>query len=159
MIWLGLALPLAFVPGYTGATIPTGWAMLSIILPWFLWRKTEVGCSHWLGLAFGVYATSSLAWAPRTDDAVFELWQLGVVGCAFYLGSVLCDLRRLFIGLALGLSVSSIVAICQYLGLTVVPDHPTELILRGDSLKPSGLFYNSVVLGEAVALALVGLLV
>lgn len=152
MIWLALFISVAFVPGWTGATIPTGWAAMSITLPFFLWRKAESSPPTWLGLAFLVYAFSSLAWARQGDDAVWELWQLSVIACAFYLGSSLCDLRKVFIGLGIGLTISSAVAAWQFLSY---PDGTP--ILQGSKNFPAGLFYNSVILGETAALVIVGL--
>jgi len=146
MILVGLFLTLAYVPGWTGTQVSTEWAYLSLLVPWFLWRKAPVGLPHWCGLAFMAYAFTSSAWATRGDDAVFELWQLALLGCSFWIGASLRDLRGLFIGVGVGLSVSSAVAIWQLLQ-THYGSEFFDIILRGDSAKASGLFYNSTVFG------------
>lgn len=150
MLSLGLLTSLAYIPGYTGAIIPTQWAVLSCVLPLALWREGSMTPLHWLGVAFLAYAFASTFWAADHLDAVWGLWTLSILALAFWLGSTCLNLRRLYIGLAIGLSVSSAVAILQFFGIRPV--------LGGTGLRSSGLFYNPIVLGSAGALVIVGLL-
>ncbi len=147
MFWLGLILPLTFVPGWTGASIPTGWAVLSIVLPFTLWKPVVMTSFHWVGLGFLAYALSGLALYP-TLDGVWELWLLAILALAFRWGSAQVSLVPLWKGLAIGVSVSSAIACAQALGY-----HPV-LQYRG----PAGLFYNSSVLGEASVLVIIALI-
>ena len=74
MFLLGLLLPIAYVPGYTGTDILTGWIVLSITLPFLLLSPVKMGLGHWLGLIFLSYATLGLTWAYVPTQAVWDLW-------------------------------------------------------------------------------------
>lgn len=147
---LGLLASLAYIPGYTGAYIPTQWVVFSCLLPLALWCKGRMSLGHWLGAAFLAYAFASAFWAADPFDAVWGLWLLSIAALAFWLGSTCLDLRNLWIGLALGLTVSSVIATLQFFGIRPV--------LGGTGLRSSGLLFNPLVLGSASALVIVGLL-
>lgn len=149
MLYLGIALAVCFVPGYTGATIPSQWALLSCVLPFSLWRKAEIGAAHWLGLMFVVWAILSTAWATNYHTSVFGLWIVSIWGLSFWLGSSLQSLAQLWKGLAIGLSISSIVAMAQALGF-----HPVEIAEAG---RFPGLLFNTTVQGATIALVLIAL--
>jgi hypothetical protein len=148
MFWLGLIVSLCYVPGVTGAHIATQWPVLSVLLPLALWRSGSMTVLHWLGVAFLTYAAARIASAPLVFDAVFGFWLLCIMALSFWLGSTLHDLRGLYKGLALGVSVSSVIAVLQYFGLSPVPYA---------SSNPAGLFINSVSLGLISALLIVAL--
>ena len=149
MIWLGLLVAVCFVPGYTGASIPTQWAVLSCLLPLSLWRPGSISTLHWLGLAFLVYACLSLSWTHDWHVGIWGLWVLGIAACSFWLGSTLASLDGLLKGLALGLSVSAVVAAFQAFNY-----HPVITFL---SIGSPGLLYNPIAAGEACALVIIGL--
>ena len=149
MFWLGLIVSLAYVPGYTGAFIPTQWVVLSCLLPLALWREGRMTPLHWLGATFLAYAFASYFWSVDQYDAVWGLWLLSIVALAFWLGSTQANLRQLYIGLAIGLTVSSIVAVLQFYGIRPV--------LGGTGIRSSGLLFSPVALGSSCALVLVGL--
>lgn len=146
---LGLALTLAYVPGWTGAYIPTGWAVLSLVLPWTLWKGVELTPFHFVGLAFLCWAATSAFWSPSWEGAVWSLWTLSILGLAFRFGPSL-NFSRLLQGLALGLGVSSVLAILQVFRIEPVWQVTIE--------RSSGLFYSPVILGSISALVLLGLL-
>lgn len=134
MFWLGLALPVCFIAGITGATIPTQLPMLSAVLPWMvLWRRGPMTPWQWLGLSFVAYAAASLFWAINPTDSVYGMWQILLLALAFRLGSVTPDLAPLWRGMAIGLGISSAVAAAQAAGLTSLPsaDHPAGLLFNG----------------------------
>ena len=76
MLWLGLLTSTAFVPGWTGASVATGWAVLSITLPFFARGSAPAMPLAWAGLATLAYALVSLAWTPSLPDAGWMLWLL-----------------------------------------------------------------------------------
>ncbi len=149
MFWLGLLLPVSFVPGYTGASIPTQWVVLSCILPFALWRRAPFGLIHRLGLCFLGFALLSAIWATNAYTSALGIWYVLIWGLAFWLGSSLRSLTDLWKGLAIGLSISSIVAIAQSLGHT-----PVETL---DNDAYPGLLFNSTVQGTTIALVLIAL--
>jgi hypothetical protein len=149
MFYLGLIVSVCFVPGYTGAIIPTQWAVLSIVLPLGLWRSGALGPSALAGLAALAWSAISLAWAPNTYDAGFGLWLMCIWALALWFGSTIDDFRPLWQGLAIGLTVSSAIAIAQHLGFAPVLAHTAE--------RPTGLFFNSTLMGASAALVIIAL--
>lgn len=148
MFALGAIVSLCYVPGFTGAFIATQWAVLSIVLPFFLWRAGTFTPFHIAGLLFLAYAAVSVPTSPIPADGVYGLWMLCVMGLSFWLGSTLSNLRELYAGLALGVSVSSIVAVAQFNGFAGVPYV---------SDTPAGLYANAVAQGLICALVIVAL--
>ena len=143
---LGFALAVCYIPGWTGFSLPTGWILLSVVLPWYLVRPILLGTAHWLGLTFLLYAFASLAWAPVWQQGVFDLWLLCILAGAFCLGSTR-NVDDVYIGLAFGIGVSTVIAIFQLAGWTSIEQLH----------KPGGLFYNPGVFGEVAALITVAL--
>lgn len=148
MFWLGLIVSLCYVPGVTGAYIAAQWPVLSILLPFALWRGGPVTALHWAGLGFLAYAAARIASAPLVFDGVFGFWLLCIMSLSFWLGSTLDDLRGLYKGLALGVAVSSVIAVFQYFGMSPV---------AYASANPAGLYINSVSLGMISAFLIVAL--
>jgi hypothetical protein len=146
---LGLIVSVCYIPGTFGALVPIQWAVLSILLPLGLWSAPPIGLDHKLGLALLGWATLSLGWSPNTFDALYGLWIAFIWAGAFWVGSLTDDSRPLWCGLAFGLAINSGVAIAQALG------HSPVLMANE---TPSGLLFNSTVLGSACALVLIALI-
>lgn len=149
MLWLGLLLAICFVPGYTGASIPTQWAVLSILLPLSLWRKGPITSLHKLFLLFMFWSAVSILWSINLYSWVWGMWLVTIWALSFYLGSTLRSLVDLWKGLAIGLGVSSAVAVAQALEFA-----PVE---ANDPYLYSGLLFNSSVQGISIALVLIAL--
>ncbi len=145
---LGLIVPICFIPGITGAAIPTQWVLLSCLLPLGLWRSGPFGPAHWLGLGALAYAAASILWATSHYDGLNGLWTLSICALALWLGTTLTRTRDLFRGLAWGMVINSGFAIAQYLGYSPVP------VSEGIA----GLFFNSTVLGASAALVLLAMI-
>lgn len=93
--------------------------------------------TYCFGILFFLYAAASLTWS-FDSEAVYLLIKWFILLEAFVLGHYLCTLKQIFQGLALGITVSSI------------------LIIFGMS---GGLFINPNTLAETAVLVLVGLCV
>lgn len=145
MFLLGLIAAICFVPGRTGAYIPTQWVLGSCLLPLALWRRGPWTHLHWVGVGFLAYATLSMMWARDYYDGIWGLWLMTMIALGFWLGTTLSTLDGLLKGLAVGLIVSSIVAVAEVLGY-----YPYLGL-------PSGLLFNSAVAGMTVAIVIVGL--
>lgn len=144
---LGLATSLAYIPGITGSTLPTGWALLSLTLPLTLWVPTDMTPFHKAGAAFLAYTALSAFWSPEPWDAIWRLWQFSILALAFRLGSTNLNLTPLWKGLAIGVSASSVIAILQHSGYSIVSritDSP-------------GIYYNGVAAGAITAITIVAL--
>lgn len=152
MFWLGLFLPIVFVPGWTGASISTQWPLLSAILPlMMLRRRCRLGTAHLLGILFVSYAALSLMWTVDFNDSIMGLWIAAMWALAFWLGSTEESLEGLWKGLAIGMTISSAVAVSQYLGYRPV-------LTFGNGNTPSGLLFNTIVSGSAASLVVIGLI-
>lgn len=151
MFWLGLFLPVVYVPGYTGASIQTQWPLLFAILPPLtLWRSGRLGYVHLLGILFLFYGALSLRWTIDFHDSIWGLLIVCTWALSFWLGYTLPSLIRMWKGLAIGLSVSSVVAISQWFGY-----HPVLTYMFNSS---AGLLYNTNCEGAVAALILIGLI-
>lgn len=149
MFWLGLVLPLSYIPAVTDLDILSGWIVLSLALPFFFLRPLQLGIAHYLGLAFLGYAFLSLLWAPVWQQGVWDIWQLAILAGCFCLGSSRDDLTPLYKGLAIGIGINTALAICQKLGW--------QPVYHNNSSYPAGLFFNPDMLGESAALVSVAL--
>ena len=74
-------------------------------------------------------------------------WLLLALALALVIGWSLTSLKPLFRGLAVGLSLSSAVAVTQALGMTEI------VILE----KPAGFFFNSTIQAAAIALVIIAI--
>lgn len=146
---LGFILSIVWVPGWTGGAIPTGWIVLSAVLP-FLLKPIEMNSSHWLGLSFLIFAGLGLLWTPYPLEGIQSVWQLVIFAMAFWFGSQEENLEPLFFGLGLGLICINLpIAIAQHFGWQGV----------GFVFRPAGLFFNPITLASVTVLVIVGLLV
>lgn len=146
MFYLGLLLPVCFVPGYIGAIIPTQWVVLSMILPLGLWRSGVFIPATWAGLAILAWSAISITWAPNAYDAGFGLWLACIWALAFWFGTTINDFRPLWRGLAVGMTINSAVVISQALGYRPV-------LGEGNA----GLMFNSTLLGCSAVLVIIAL--
>lgn len=114
---LGLGVIAIYIPGVTGASIPSGWLWLMFILPALLiYYKAEIKLEHKLGFIFLLIAALSLLWTTRFNIGFFYYLQIVALGIAFYIGSCLKDLKPVFKGLAVGLGINAVIGIAQYFG-------------------------------------------
>ncbi len=149
MLALAILIPLAYIPGVTGAAIATGWSVLSCALPVVTWREGVKQSSPLFilaGTAFLLYAAWSLDWVDNPWTGLSTLWQYAILAGVFYAGSQLNDLRTVAIGLGIGFGISSLLCIPQVLGF--------DWIIEYIPCRPSGLMFNPVILGEGCALTI-----
>lgn len=155
MLYLGLAISIASIPGWTSITIPAGWAAMSALLPAAtLWRGGTFSPLHLLLSLFCAWACVSALFVDG-PNALWRLWQLALFALAFHLGSTLTSLRPIWIGLAIGGSISSAVAAGQWIW-------PSLPVMGFSIIAPAGLHYNPIMQGMilsviAVVLASEGL--
>ncbi len=112
---LGIIVSTIQIPGWIGAVIPTAWLALFVIVPCLLFRyKIEIKPAHILGSLFLFYAGLSLLWAPNFNIAFFEYCKLLVLAGVFCIASS-TDVKRVYQGLAIGLGISDIIGLAQWL--------------------------------------------
>src|SRR5260221_7739561 len=107
MFLLGLIVSVCYIPGVTGAMVPTQWAVLSAVLPLGLWYSGAKGPEILFGTLALVFAALSILWAPNTYDAGYGLWLACIWAGCFWLGAIQTNFAGLYVGLACGLGVSS----------------------------------------------------
>ncbi len=160
MLWLGLALPIIYIPGYLGMTIPTSWVLLSCVLPLTLWRPITLTGFHWVLFAFVAVSIASITWSWNVFDAVWGTWIIILFSLAFILGSTERNLHPFFLGLGIGLTLNSFLAYAQALGYNpVLANHYLSSQNGVEFYNISGLMYNSMLFGEVLALGILGLVV
>lgn len=152
MFWLGAIVSLCYIPGITGAYIATQWPVLAVMLSFGLLRSGPVTVFHWLGLAFLAFATVHVFFTPMPYASVFGLWLIFIMGLSLWFGTTLSSMnvRDLYVGLAIGGTVSSFLALLQFNGFELLP---TTSAVSG----ASGLYVNSVQQGTVLALIAVAL--
>src|SRR5690606_36406954 len=85
-VW-AFILSVIYVPGWTGAAIPTGWAFISLTVPWMIWRVPVLPRPlQVLGVATIIYVFASLLWAQNPTFAIYSLWLQACVALCFILG-------------------------------------------------------------------------
>lgn len=145
---LGFGICTAYVPGILGASIPTGWFFLIILMPViFCFCEFKIG----FGFLFIAYSALSLLWTENLNIGFFFLLELIALSCVYYLGENIKDLKPIFKGLALGLSVSSLLALMQYKG------YGKEIFTIDNS--PAGLFLNPNIYSELSVVILISLVI
>ena len=148
---LGVILPLAYIPLYTGQYILTGWIVLSCVLPFFFLKPIQMGAAHWLGIAFLAYAYASICWVEVPIQSVWGLWELCMLAGCFLLGTSR-DTKWLWPGMACGLAVNTLIAINQYFV------HDLSLVFRVNPYALTGLFVNPDMFGETACLVTIALM-
>jgi hypothetical protein len=145
-----LLVSVAYIPGVSGAGFTSRWLVLAIVsvLLFGVAHIRETPALRW-GIALLAYAAISIAFEPVFWEGLNGYIQLLILGLIFLLGSQVEDLRPVYAGLALGITINLGFVIAQMLGKTPV------LWVN----VPAGLFVNRAFLGEAAALAVVGALV
>ena len=144
MLVLSFLATALYWPHVEGAVTTPRWALLAIVVPWFL-HEQRLTAVHIAGGAFLAWAALTMLWNPAPLDGMGALLTLFVLAVCFCLGSQLSNLQPLYIGAALGITVSSIIAVVQFAGF-----HPLLTIT-----PVSGLFANGDFMAEAAALVLV----
>lgn len=120
--------------------------MLSATLPVATWSRqlTLPVLPLTLGVGTIAYALFSIVWTPDQYNGIFAFWQYFCIAYAFVYGAQRQSLEGIAKGVALGLSVSSIIAISQALGFRPV------LAWGG----PAGLLFNSTILAECCVITI-----
>lgn len=151
-IALGFLVSVIYIPGWTGAAIPTGYLFLMIVLPVLLFFiEIPVTRFHVIGSLFLLYVCVSLSWSLNFHIAFFILLQVLLTGMIFCLGSAIKDLTDILKGVALGLAVSAVICILQWYKL--------DALSYTNYGYPAGLFVNPNLLCEFSAVMLVSLIV
>lgn len=156
-LWLGafsFAVMVLFVPGLSAPATTPRWALLAAVVPAVAMftecRRWTI--SHFLGILCISYAALSLLWTPNIWDGLRGMSELAILAGLFHIGAAAPSLRPVYVGAALGLSVSSLLAVMQLFGLELVDR------IEGPTGMGAGLFMNRNYLGEPAALVLIGLI-
>jgi O-Antigen ligase len=146
MALFGFVLMAAYWPGIAGAATTSRWD-IGIILAVVLFFRPRVSMTkaHWTGLVLLGWLFLTLAWSEGRLDGVDVALKLTLIAIAFAAGSTLTKIKPFVIGAALGLWVSSVVAIAQYCGWQLFDIQA----LPSFGPYPSGLFFNGDRLAAA----------
>lgn len=147
----GFALAAAYWPGISGAATSPRWALAAFVLPlWLMFAgRLKVTVAHLIGALFVAWALATYAWSASPLDTLGAGWKLIVLAAAFCLGGQFETMRPVYVGAAVGLGASALIAALALSGVAVLPDHPQA---------SAGLFVNPLFFGEACALVFAALL-
>lgn len=151
MPFFAFALTAAFWPGISGAALTTRWAVLALAVPILFPAKVRVTWAHIAVFGLVAWSAYSVSWSPSLPDAMVGLVYLTLIAGCFCIGAASGDnLRGVFVGASIGAALSSAASIAQvFFGWTGVAQFSV----------PGGLFINPNIMGEAVALILMGAVV
>lgn len=142
---IGFLLMAAYWPGISGAATTPRWDVGVIIaLALFFASPSPMTRAHWCGVALVGWLVVSIAWSLAPLEGFDEAAKLAVIAAAFGYGATLADVRALVMGAAIGIALSSIVAVAQWFGWNGIEQ-------TSDGF-PAGLFYNHNRLAEAAVL-------
>lgn len=147
---LGFVLAAIYNPYvWTAATNPR-WCFLAVALPTLLLSRppNHVTILHLIGLTLLAWCIFTLTWAANLWDGLNELIQFAILTAAFVFGARSQSLRSIFMGLAFGLSISSLLVS----SVSVQEVFPAPII----SIVHEGLLGNRNMLAEAAVLTLIG---
>lgn len=146
------ALTLIFIPTISGAATAPRWAFLAILVPIYWTLRDERArwtLGHALGLMVLGWAGLSLLWTPQPLYEGLEGYlRLLLLAGLFSIGVSLESLKPVYVGLALGMTVNSAIAVMQAFGWDGIPQ----------AVSPAGLFLNKNYLAEPAALVLIALI-
>lgn len=148
LFWLAFGVPAAYWPGMPEAVQVAKWAVIAASPLMLLWLRPRWSIIHTLAVLLIAWAAFTLLWAPSLPHAADALCKMALGFVLFVIGYETDDLERFWIGCALGLMPSALIAIAQACGIFIIED--------AWSLPP-GLFGNPNLMGEFAALVLIGL--
>ena len=160
---ISFAVASAYLPGISNAANAPRWAIMSVVVPIFLWvlrrpLASSLDYGHALGAALLIWAALSMWWTPSRWDGADALWHWLLLGGVFGLFAQIDDMRPVYIGFGLGVCASSALMAWQWLGAGAPLTGTVHMAYKWGLYHPGGLFGNSSFAGEAAALAIVGAL-
>jgi hypothetical protein len=145
----GFALTAAYIPGISGAATTPRWdvaALLGVALLFV--PRVRMTKPHSIGLALIGWLATTLIWSGGQLDGVDAIFKILLALIAFAVGSTMIEIDSIFLGAALGLAISSGVAIAQFCGWQGLPTFGGGY---------AGLFYNQGRLGAAAPMVILWL--
>lgn len=142
---IGFLLMAACWPGISGLATTPRWDVGVLIAFSLLFAApARMTAAHWAGLATIGTLVATLAWSSDQGYGVDAAAKLIVVGVAFAWGAALVDPVPFIGGAAVGLAVSSMIAIAQWFGWHGIESYAS----------PAGLFFNGNRLAEVSVIVL-----
>lgn len=142
-----------FWPGIPGMALTPRWALISVLVPVGLLALSPAGLvksgAAWVGSSLLAYAALSLLWTPSPWDGLFAFMVLSWLAGVAVIGARLDDLKPVYLGMALGIGVSSLLIILEVLGVDV---------LQVKTQARVGLFFNPNIVTESAVLVMVACL-
>lgn len=140
---IGFALMVAYWPSFSGLATTPRWDVAVVMAAVLMFAPpARMTPTHWAGLALILWLILSLTWSDGQPYGVDASWKLLAIVAAFALGATITDLTPLIAGAAVGLALSSAIAIAQWFGW-----HGIE-----SAASPAGLFWNGNRLAEVAVL-------
>src|SRR5216684_900546 len=136
---LAAAVQVGFWPGWLDGGLATRWGVLAIGAPFLLlFTRVHMTPAHWVGLAFVLWSALTMLWTPVPVLGLGDLAKTIILAFCFLLGAEAADMRRTYLAVILGVSISGYLALAQAFGFELVPQ----------AAPPAGLFINRNFLAE-----------
>lgn len=141
----------AYVPGLPSNAVVGRWAVVMLGGAYLLWGvRLRPTPGHWMFAALLVWVVLGFSWAVSLWDHAGGLVQWAALAFVFCVGAEQRDLRPMWLGLALGVTVSAVFSVLQ-----VTDWGPVWRLYSGGS---PGLFLSKNMAAEVFVLALIGAL-
>ena len=158
---LAFVVAIADIPGLLSAAVFPRWAALSIGAAFIFARHSpavRITPAHIAGILFIAWSAVGVLWSESPWDTAAALMQLVFLAIVFCIGAEAGNLRLTWIALALGATISAIVALIQIGGFSVfvAPGVDPGIPGSADPLVGAGLFGNKNAAAQFGALAFLG---
>ncbi len=138
----------AFWNGMMMASIVPRWCAACLIFGLLFQGSSKFTAAHLAGILWIGWATLSLTWSANPINGVGVLLQIIIMMACFSVGARTQSLRPVYAGMAIGLSLSSVVMLWQFqVDRSVVWPSMTDV---------SGLFTNANTAGEIAVMVMIG---
>lgn len=146
---LAFCIGAAFIPGIVSAAVVPRWIAICFTPFLIEHRKIPLTINQLLAIAFLGWCCLTLLWSPVPLDGVGRIIQLLILAGVFSFGARLQSMRPVYIGMGLGLWISSAFAIIQRW-------FDAAIIWPANDSPPSGIFINATTAAEITSMVLVG---
>lgn len=146
----GFLVAVAYWPGIVASALAPRWAAMAVLvaLCLLLTRARPVALGGW-GAVIVALIGLTLAWTPDIYAGVGMYVHVLILASVFVLGATAKDLTPVWIGYAVGIIPSAVIALEQRFIELAYFDQV--------SAAPTGLFVNPNIMGEAAAIALIAM--
>lgn len=155
MLLLGFLVAIAFWPGTMDPASVLRWGVMAVGAPLLLFAHAREipRALGGAGVALVVTMAASVIWSSDALNGIDQAVHVAIIGMVFCLGASATNLRRLWVGMAAGMTIAAVIAVAQMFDLHWLS------VLGIDQMRaasgPGGLSVNKNMLAEAGLMTLI----